>query len=85
MKSINHPLFGDEKYGGSEILRGRPSSGYLSFARHMLELCPRQALHARTLGFTHPSTGEFMRFEAPIPPDMEQLISEWRDYAISLL
>ena len=85
MKSINHPLFGDEKYGGSEILRGRPSSSYLSFARHMLELCPRQALHARTLGFTHPSTGEFMRFEAPIPQDMEQLISEWRDYALSLL
>ena len=85
MKSINHPLFGDEKYGGSEILRGRPSSSYLSFARHMLELCPRQALHARTLGFTHPLTGEFMRFEAPIPRDMEQLISEWRDYALSLL
>lgn len=84
MKSINHPLFSDEKYGGSEILRGRPSSAYLSFARRMLETCPRQALHARTLGFTHPSTREFMRFEAPIPSDMEQIISEWRAYALSL-
>ncbi len=85
MKSLNHPLFSDEKYGGSEILRGRPTSAYLSFARRMLELCPRQALHARTLGFTHPITEQFMSFEAPIPPDMAQLIKEWRAYALSLL
>lgn len=84
MKSINHPLFSDEKYGGSEILRGRPTSAYLSFARKLLELCPRQALHAETLGFTHPSTGEMMRFQVPMPQDMQLLIEAWRDYTASI-
>lgn len=85
MKSINHPLFSDEKYGGHEILRGRPTSTYLSFARKMLSICPRQALHAQTLGFTHPTTGEFLRFEVEMPEDMQLLIEEWRRYALSML
>lgn len=85
MKSINHPLFSDEKYGGHEILRGRPTSAYLSFARRMLQLCPRQALHARTLGFVHPTTKEMRRFEVPLPEDMQLLIEEWRKYALSIL
>lgn len=85
MKSINHPLFSDEKYGGHEILRGRPTSAYLSFARRMLSLCPRQALHARTLGFVHPTTKELLRFEVPVPEDMQLLIEEWRKYALASL
>ncbi|MBB6276216.1 RluA family pseudouridine synthase [Porphyromonas circumdentaria] len=85
MKSINHPLFSDEKYGGHEILRGRPTSAYLSFARRMLQLCPRQALHARTLGFVHPTTKEMIRFEVSLPEDMQLLIEEWRKYALSIL
>ncbi len=85
MKSINHPLFSDEKYGGHEILRGRPTSAYLSFARKMLSLCPRQALHARTLGFEHPRTHEFLRFEVEMPKDMQELVQEWRAYALAML
>ncbi len=85
MKSINHPLFGDEKYGGAEILRGRPSSTYLSFARKMLATCPRQALHAKTLGFEHPTSHKFMRFEVDMPEDMRRLVDEWKSYALAML
>lgn len=80
MRYIGHPLFGDERYGGCEILRGDRSSTYKAFIQNCLRICPRQALHARTLGFVHPVTGEQMDFSAPLPTDMEQLIDKWRTY-----
>jgi 23S rRNA pseudouridine1911/1915/1917 synthase len=81
MKYCGHVLFNDERYGGHEILRGRSSTKYKQFVQHCFDLCPRQALHARTLGFVHPTTGREMFFEAACPPDMEQLIDKWRTYA----
>ncbi|MBD5349136.1 MAG: RluA family pseudouridine synthase [Bacteroides sp.] len=74
-----HPLFNDERYGGDKILKGNPSSSYKHFIENCFQVCPRQALHARTLGFVHPETGEEMFFEAPIPADFEALITKWRN------
>lgn len=78
---IGHPLFADARYGGDKVLRGERSGAYQKFVRDCFEACPRQALHARTLGFVHPKTGEEMFFTAPIPADMTNLINRWRDYA----
>lgn len=80
MRHIGHPLFMDGRYGGDEILWGTRSSTYNAFIHNCQTLCPRQALHARTLGFQHPDTGEEMDFEAPLPPDMNALIGKWRNY-----
>ena len=76
LRHIGHPLFADERYGGTEILRGNRSSTYKSFIQNCFKLCNRQALHARTLGFRHPTTGREMDFCAPLPRDMEQLIDK---------
>lgn len=81
MKHIGHPLFNDARYGGDEVLRGTTASRYRQFIRNCFETCPRQALHARTLGFVHPETGEEMFFTCPLPPDMESLMDKWRRYA----
>lgn len=81
MRHIGHPLFNDARYGGDQILRGTTAASYRQFVNNCLAICPRQALHARTLGFVHPRTGEEMFFSAPIPTDMEQLIERWRNYA----
>ena len=81
MRHIGHPLFNDARYGGDQILRGTTAASYRQFVNNCFSTCPRQALHARTLGFTHPRTGEEMFFSAPIPPDMEQLLERWRTYA----
>ncbi|MDE7411619.1 MAG: RluA family pseudouridine synthase [Paramuribaculum sp.] len=78
MKHIGHPLFNDSRYGGDEILRGERTAKYRQFIDNCFKVCPRQALHARTLGFTHPRTGETMDFEAPVPDDMVGLINKWR-------
>lgn len=83
MRSIGHPLFNDARYGGDRILRGVPSSTYQAFVNNCFDVCPRQALHARTLGFVHPHTGEQMFFEAPLPPDMAALVERWRALAAS--
>jgi len=83
MASIGHPLFNDERYGGAEIRQGTIYAKYKQFIYNCFELCPRQALHARTLGFTHPRTGERLHFEAPIPADMRALIDKWRQYVAS--
>ncbi|MDE6416169.1 MAG: RluA family pseudouridine synthase [Duncaniella sp.] len=83
MKHIGHPLFNDARYGGDEILRGTRTANYKKFITNALEICPRQALHARTLGFVHPATGEEMFFSAPVPPDMTSLIEKWERYAAS--
>lgn len=80
MRHTGHPLFADERYGGMQILRGERSSKYTQFVNNCFKICPRQALHARTLGFTHPVTGKAMDFEAPIPDDMAELIERWRRY-----
>lgn len=80
MKHIGHPLFSDERYGGCEILRGTRSSTYKAFINNCFKICPRQALHARTLGFVHPATGQQMDFTSDLPEDMEQLIEKWRAF-----
>jgi 23S rRNA pseudouridine1911/1915/1917 synthase len=78
MKYIGHTLFNDERYGGHEILKGNKTAKYAQFIDNCFKVCPRQALHAQTLGFVHPATGEQMFFESPIPDDMQQLIDKWR-------
>ena len=80
MKAIGHPLFGDERYGGTEILWGQRSSTYKAFIHNCLAICPRQALHAKTLGFVHPRTGEQMDFDSQWPDDFGGLIAKWRQY-----
>ena len=80
MLSQGHPLFNDARYGGDRILKGTTFAKYRQFVENCFSVCPRQALHARTLGFRHPATGEEMNFECPIPPDMESLFEKWRAY-----
>ena len=80
MSSIGHPLFNDERYGGSEIRNGTIFAKYRQFINNCFQVCPRQALHAATLGFIHPHTKQQIRFEAPMPEDMRSLIAKWRDY-----
>jgi 23S rRNA pseudouridine1911/1915/1917 synthase len=80
MKHIGHPLFNDTRYGGSEILKGTSFAKYKQFVKNCFDICPRQALHARTLGFKHPVSGEELSFECPLPEDMELLIEKWRGY-----
>ncbi len=83
MKHIGHPLFCDERYGGTEILRGERTASYRAFVQNCFKLCPRQVLHARTLGFVHPRTGKQMDFTSEWPADMTQLIDKWRHYFIN--
>ena len=80
MKHIGHTLFNDERYGGNEILKGTHFSKYKQFVNNCFETCPRQALHAMTLGFVHPRTGEEMFFTSPLPEDMTNLIDKRRNY-----
>ncbi len=83
MKHIGHTLFNDSRYGGNEILKGTTFAKYSQFVQNCFRLCPRQALHAQTLGFKHPRTGEEMYFEVPVPEDMVSLIGKWRNYIAS--
>ncbi len=78
MKYIGHPVFSDERYGGNVILRGNRTSKYKQFVDNCFALCPRQALHAKTLGFKHPKTGKMMDFSSPLPDDMRLLVEKWR-------
>lgn len=80
LRSTGHPLFGDERYGGTEILRGQRSSTYKAFIQNCFKLCPRQALHAKTLGFVHPGTGKQMDFDSEWPHDFASLIEKWRAF-----
>ena len=80
MKHIGHVLFNDERYGGHEILKGTHFSKYKQFVNNCFDTCPRQALHAMTLGFVHPVTGEEMYFTSELPDDMARLIEKWRGY-----
>lgn len=80
MKHLGHTLFNDKTYGGDKILKGTTFARYTQFVQDLFKICPRQALHARTLGFKHPRTGEEMDFECPLPEDMSRLVSAWREY-----
>lgn len=81
MKSIGHPLFGDTSYGGDRIVKGTSFSKYKQFVDNCLSILPRQALHAKSLGFEHPVSKQRMYFEVPLPQDMEQVLERWRAYA----
>lgn len=80
MKYIGHTLFGDPRYGGNQILKGTLYSKYRQFVEGLIGMLPRQALHAKVLGFTHPRTGEHIRFESGLPTDMQLVIDKWRAY-----
>lgn len=82
-KHIGHTLFNDERYGGDQILKGTTFTKYKQFVENCFKVLPRQALHAKTLGFTHPTTGEFLRFDSNIPEDMEACLEKWRTYTIN--
>ena len=80
MAWFGHPLFNDEEYGGHRILKGTTFTKYQQFVRNCLDLIPRQALHAQTLAFNHPVTGQRLSFESPLPSDMEAVLAKWRGY-----
>ena len=84
MKHIGHTLFNDWEYGGDRVLKGTVYTKYKQFVDNCFEICPRCALHAKTLGFVHPRTKEELFFEAPVPADMQQVIEKWRKYAAVL-
>lgn len=81
MKHIGHPLFNDARYGGDKVLRGNTSAKYAQFIQNCFKTCPRQALHAKTLGFVHPVTKQQMDFNSEIPADMTALIEKWRTFS----
>ena len=81
MKHIGHTLFNDERYGGERILKGTTFTKYKQFVDNCFKVLPRQALHAKTLGFKHPKTGEQLSFDSEIPEDMQQCIEKWRQYS----
>ena len=81
MKYLGHSLFNDERYGGDKILKGTTFTKYKQFVENCFKILPRQALHAKTLGFVHPTTGETMRFNSEIPMDMANCIEKWNNYA----
>lgn len=83
MRYLGHPLFNDERYGGDKILKGTSFSKYRQFIMNCFAACPRHALHAKSLGFTHPNTGEPMRFETVIPEDMMEVIRKFETYTKS--
>lgn len=83
MKHIGHTLFNDERYGGNLILKGTTFTKYKQFIDNCFKTLPRQALHAKTLGFVHPTTNEYMRFDTEIPQDMTDCIEKWRNYTKS--
>ena len=80
MKHIGHVLFNDARYGGSDILRGTHFAKYKQFVENCFNICPRQALHALSLGFIHPVTNEEMFFTSELPDDMTELLAKWRNY-----
>jgi 23S rRNA pseudouridine1911/1915/1917 synthase len=80
-KHIGHTLFNDERYGGDGILKGTTFTKYKQFVQNCFKVLPRQALHAKTLGFTHPKTGEFMQFNTEVPQDITDCLEKWRTYS----
>jgi 23S rRNA pseudouridine1911/1915/1917 synthase len=82
MQHIGHPLFNDANYGGDKIVKGTTFNKYKQFVQNTFDLLPRQALHAQTLGFIHPTTQQYMEFEAPLPPDFDAALNKWRNYIV---
>lgn len=82
---IGHPLFNDARYDGAEIRKGTIYAKYRQFIENCFRILPRQALHAKTLGFVHPRTGEYMKFDSSLPEDMTALIDKWRKYAANMV
>ena len=82
MKHIGHPLFNDAMYGGDKIRKGTQFSKYKSFIDNCFKIIPRQALHAKSLGFVHPITKERLYFEAPLPEDFRAVLEKWEQYVI---
>lgn len=80
MQHLGHPLFNDDTYGGDRIVKGTVFTKYKQFVDNCFQICPRHALHARSIGFIHPRTGESLRFDAPLPADMQQLVDKWQHY-----
>jgi len=80
MKYIGHPLFSDDFYGGDKIVKGTVYTKYKQFVDNCFAICPRQALHAKTLSFIHPTTNEEMKFDSILPDDMQKVIEKWRNY-----
>lgn len=82
MKHIGHPLFNDKEYGGDAVLKGTTFTKYKQFVKNCFDVCPRQALHAKTLGFQHPYSKEHLSFNSELPEDMTELLEKWRNYAL---
>ncbi len=82
-KHIGHPLFNDDRYGGDAILKGTTFTKYKQFVENCFNILPRQGLHAKTLGFKHPTTKKLMEFNSELPKDMQQCIEKWRNYSIN--
>ena len=82
-KHIGHTLFNDERYGGNDILKGTTYTKYKQFVENCFKILPRQALHAKTLGFRHPITKEMMQFDSEIPEDMSKCLDKWKTYTIN--
>ena len=80
-KHIGHPLFNDNEYGGDRILKGTTFTKYKQFVQNCFKICDRQALHAKSLGFAHPTTNEAVFFDSELAEDMQLLIEKWRKYA----
>lgn len=80
LRWLGHPLFADEMYGGRQVVKGPGFSSYKAFVENAFRLCPRQALHAKTLGFRHPVSGEWLQFDSDLPEDMLAVNGKWRDY-----
>lgn len=80
MSSVGHPVFNDHRYGGDRIIKGTVFSKYKQFVENCFTICPRQALHAASLGFVHPVSQEKLFFEAPLPQDMQTLLDRWERY-----
>jgi 23S rRNA pseudouridine1911/1915/1917 synthase len=81
MQHIGHPLFNDDTYGGDRIVKGTVFTKYKQFVDNCFALCPRHALHAKSLGFIHPRTRQPMMFDSELPADMQAVIDKWRRYA----
>ncbi len=84
MKYIGHPLFNDDFYGGDKIVKGTVYAKYKQFVENCFAICPRQALHAKTLGFIHPETGKEVFFDTELPEDIAQVIDKWRKYSTTV-
>ena len=83
MKSIGHPIFNDERYGGNKILKGTTFTKYKQFVENCFKVIPRQALHAKTLGFVHPATNKYMEFDSDLPKDFQLCVEKWKKYSLN--